>query len=391
MLQNICIAHGGDISKFQGGTNRVVAFIKALRNSGYNIHLVVPKPEMKFPKELKDTNIHIYTVPLKAKGVRNQILRAILISLKAKKIAEKNKAVLQIEHSTLCGVAALLGISNYILDIHDISADDPQYTDLPLSTIARGLIYNIEKISTIKAKKIIVVNEFMKRYIIERWGIPEERIEVIPNGYFEEKLKVFNYNVEEVPNMISFLGTLSHKIDINKIIKLAKSLNYSQIYIIGDGPMRSKLERMINRQGIKNVILTGRLPDEEAFSIIAKSQVVIFPLKISPYTATLTSVKLFDYGALGKAIVVDDVSKSEIWKEFRERKAAMFADPRNPDDFVKCVLVLLEDENLRRRLGRNAKRLVKKYTWEKLAERLVKLYKEEVLNENQPYRADINR
>ena len=99
----------------------------------------------------------------------------------------------------------------------------------------------------------------------------------------------------------------------------------------------------------------------------------------------LTSVKLFDYAALGKAMVLDDVSDSEIWKEFKEKKAALFSDPSNPDKFVECVQILLEDKKLRKEISLNAKKLVKNYTWEKMSEKLVELYKEEIVNENQSY------
>ena len=49
---NICIAHGGDISIPCGGTNRVIAFSKSLRENGFNVHLVVPKPKNKFPEKV---------------------------------------------------------------------------------------------------------------------------------------------------------------------------------------------------------------------------------------------------------------------------------------------------------------------------------------------------
>jgi len=168
-------------------------------------------------------------------------------------------------------------------------------------------------------------------------------------------------------------------LDIDKIIYLAKSLKNVKIYVIGDGPARLELERKIIKNNLKNIIITGRLPDEKAFNILSKSQVVIYPLKKSTYTLALVSVKIFDYAALGKAMVLDDVSESEIWKKFKEKKAAMFSDPSNPNEFVECVRNLLEDERLRRKIGANAKMLVKEFSWENISKKLVKLYKEEIV------------
>ena len=367
----ICIAHGGDVSEPSGGTNRVIAFATALRDAGFDVHLVVPSPKREFPEDLRDIKIHI--VPIKARSIRDQIFRALLVSLKAKKIAKNNNAILQIEHSTLAGFATLVGCSNFVLDMHDLSFISPLWNS-PLSKITRRFIYNMEKRAVSKASKIVVVSHPMKEILINEWNVPEKKIEVIPNGYFEEKFKKFNFDIEEVEGMISFLGTLHPKLDLDKIIKLAKSIESSKIYVIGDGSVRNELERKVRENNLENVIITGRLPDREAFSLVAKSQVVIYPLKMSLHTKVLTSVKIFDYAALGKAMVLDDVSGSDIWKEYKEKKAAMFSNPDDPREFVNCVQTLLENESLRKEMGLKAKNIAQKYTWERLGKQLVNLY-----------------
>jgi len=76
---------------------------------GYEVSLVVPKPKGKIP-EL--ANVEIHTISIGAKSIKDQILRALLVFWKAKKLAEKEKAILQVEHSTLGGIAALIGSSD---------------------------------------------------------------------------------------------------------------------------------------------------------------------------------------------------------------------------------------------------------------------------------------
>lgn len=375
MSKTICIAHGGDVSEPSGGTNRVIAFATALRDAGFDVHLVVPSPKREFPEDLRDIKIH--TVPIKARSIRDQIFRALLVSLKAKKIAKNNNAILQIEHSTLAGFATLVGCSNFVLDMHDLAIGSPMYLNLPFPCI-QNFIYNIEERAVSRASKIIVVSNPMKDFIIREWKIPEEKILVIPNGYFEKKFKNFDFeDVEESDSMISFLGTLHPKLDLDKIINLAKSLENSMIYIIGDGPARSELEQKIKGYNIKNIILMGRLPDKEVFNILAKSQVMILPEYYSLHTEVSCPVKLFDYAALGKAIVADNVA--EMCRIFKENDAALVSDPENKEEFIGNVKRLLEDEGLRRRLGENARRLVKNFTWEKQGEKLVNMYREFII------------
>ena len=172
--KTICIAHGGDVSEPSGGTNRVTAFVTALRNAGFDVHLIVPSPKRRFSSDLQ--NIRIHTVPIKAGGVKDQPIRALLISLKAKRIAEKNNAVLQIEHSTLAGFATLIGCSDFVLDMHDLAFMSPLYGNLPFAKVVQKFIYMIEKRAVTKAFKIIVVSNPMKEFIIKEWDISEDKI-----------------------------------------------------------------------------------------------------------------------------------------------------------------------------------------------------------------------
>lgn len=371
-MANVCIAHGMDISELGGPTNRITAFAKSLRDEGFDIHLIVPKPKNKLPEDLED--VEICTVPIKSRGICNQVGRALLVSLKAKRITKENNAILQIEYSTLAGFATLIGCSEFILDMHDLSFCSPIYSDLPFSKIIQKFVYNMEKRAVHYASKIIVVSNPMKKFIMSEWKIPEDRIEVIPNGYFENKMRRYKEKYEETGDTVCFLGTLHPKLDVGKFIEVAKLLNVRNgiLYIIGDGQIRKLIERKINEERLNNVIFTGRIPDEEAYSLVAKSQVAIFPETYSRHTAFSCPVKLFDYAAIGTAIVANSVS--ERCEIFKENDAALVSDTKNQDEFIENVRILLENEKLRKKISSNAKRLVKDFTWEQQGEKLVRMY-----------------
>lgn len=238
----VIIAHGGNLGVQGGGTNRVLAFAKALDEYGYDVTIVAPKPSRK-NSELPNS-IKIQTVQIQPKGVKDQLLRALMVSYKAKKIAKRDNAILQIEHSTLGGIASLMGCSNYVLDVHDLEFDGDLYRSIPL---ALKTIYYLERRAVKKALKIIVVSEEMKRFISNNWSTSEDKIEVIPNGV-REKVLNFKETNEEPEGVISFLGVLTHNVEYEKIIKLANELKRVKIYVIGDGPMRSSfLEKLEKR------------------------------------------------------------------------------------------------------------------------------------------------
>jgi len=47
---------------------------------------------------------------------------------------------------------------------------------------------------------------------------------------------------------------------------------------------------------------------------------------------------------------------------------------RDSEKLAKAIICLLKNESLRKKLGRNAEERAKEYTWEKTAERIVKIY-----------------
>jgi glycosyltransferase involved in cell wall biosynthesis len=368
-VDGVCIAYGMDISEPCGATHRVLAFAQALQRAGYDVKIVIPKPRKELPKHLNLENIELINVPLDANT--NRIIRGFAIAHKAKKLAKANKYMLQVEFSHFAGIAALIGCSGYLLDMHDLAFASPTYD----KAIIRNFCRYLERKGISECKKVIVVSTNMKRFLSEEWRVPEEVVEVIPNGYFTSKIETLALEViREKKGTVSFMGTLAPYLDLDKIISLSKSLRTSVIYVVGDGPMRSKLEKSIKRNKINNIILSGRLPLEKALKVIAKSQVAIYPASPSLHEEVSCPVKILEYAALGKAIVAS--SKSEICKILKENEAALVSDTNDRQEFIEGVHKLLEDDKLRKKLGENAKRVVRDYSWERQGKKLIKIYEE---------------
>jgi len=359
------------LGKPGGNSSRVAGLATGLQKYGFEVELVIPKPTSKnYPTNLD--NIKMHQLPITANNSTiNQIERAILLTYKAKKIKKKTKAILQFEHSLLGGFASLMGCRDFVLEARDIA--DPKW-DLTYKHLSK-VVYNLEKYAVKKAIKVIVVSNSFKEFIKQEWNVPEEKIEVIPPGYFKSKIERLK-TIEETKGLISYLGGLFSSLNVDKLIALAKSLENkdTMLYIIGDGPLRRLFEQRVRDNGLNNVIFTGSLPIEEAYKLIAKSQITLLPFHRSLTTAFLEPIKVMDYAALGKAMVLDNVS--DFIDFLGENDAALVSDPSNQDEFIRNVHTLLEDEQLRKRIGANAKRLLKDYSWENQAKKLARMYEE---------------
>lgn len=372
--KSIVIAHGGDLSDATGGTNRIMAFSRSLYNNGYDVHLVIPKPKKDITSCFRGIKLH--QIFLVEKGVKNQLLRAILISVKAKQLANKLNAILQIELSTLAGIATLFGCSNFILDVNDISVGDPQYMNLPFPKVVNKFIYKMEHRAVLNASKIIVVSNPMKNFIINEWNIPDDHFEVIPNGFFHQdldKLGISGADNDIDEKKIVYLGTLFGHLDTNIILNLGRSLKDQGvvIYLVGDGVLRPALQKQIEKDNLKNIVITGWLPYSEAMKFTINAALVIHAITRSLTTEVACPVKILDYAALGKTMVLSDVC--ELSTILNDKNIALVSDPEKPDDFINNVRYALQNTDLRRGIASKIMNFSHEYTWEKQGEKLVKV------------------
>lgn len=367
----ICLVHGSDLSIPSGATDRVIAFVNGLVNADYDVHLVVPKLEATLPNGIE--GVYVHPINSMERGVANQITRATKLSLKAKKIVNNTDALLQIEHSTLAGFASVLGCSDYILDMHDLCYTDPLYLNLPFSKYVQHCIYKIERRAVENASKIIVVSGPMQKFLINEWGVPEDKVEVIPSGFFASKISDSISQSQVDLNIISRVGSLFVHLDVDAIVALAESLEATdvKILLVGGGVAESELKVKVKKLSLGNVVVRGWVPHNEALRIMHSSLVTFESIRDTMTTRLASPIKVLNYAALGKPIVLSDVS--ELGMVFKENDAALVSDPSNIDQFVENVHLLLDDANLRSKLGNNALNLINNYSWEKQGEKLAKI------------------
>ena len=374
MDKSVCIAHAENIGQESGGTIRVASLAEGLVEAGLEVHLVAPKPrsDTEIPDQLSEVEIH--TVPVTSKGTLDQIPRALTVSWKARQVAEQHNAILQVERGTLAGFLTLFGESGYALDLHDIGFNGPLYQNLPLSPLATRFVEWMERRGVQKANEVIAVSEPMQRFVEKKWNATDTT--VIHNGVRPEILEYgAEQSIEPAPNEVAFIGNLNHNIAYEKFCYLAEEIQDIHVHVIGDGVKRTKLEVLVENHNLNNIEVHGYLPDEEAYRILMRAEVCIFPLKDTHHTKMAQHMKGFDYGALRKAIATDRDGTANI---LESHDAALISNPGNPEEFISNTRELLDDKTKRSRLGQRARELAEEFTWERQGEKLVTLLQSRV-------------
>lgn len=379
---NACIIANADLSKPAGDTGRIMAFASELKKNGVEVTLVVPKPR-KNELMIPPNGVNLVYLPIKQMGgsIISVFRRTYAQVKKAKELQEKNTIFL-IETSSLGGYFAIAGFSGYVLDVHGISFDEVRFACLPRyipKNIYRRYMYFLEKVAVKRAAKVIAVSEAMAKFIANEWKVRKDNIAIIPNGYFTSQVaNIVEKGVKESNGMVTFVGALAKWANVDRIIRAANILKNEKvtIYIVGDGPhsYRQELEELVHSYELTNVVFTGSVPLDEAYELIARCEVALLPFPKAICTRVACPIKVLEYMALGKAMVLDEGCDLSLF--LKEQDAALVCDPDNDMEFAESILMLLKNAELRKRIGTNAKRLAGDFSWEKQGQKVTQVVEE---------------
>jgi len=222
---------------------------------------------------------------------------------------------------------------------------------------------NIEKEGMEKADKIIAVSHFTKRVIVEKYGINPDKIRVIHNA-------VYPIGEGEKKNIALFLGRLTIQKGPEFFLKAAKKvLDYEDCHFVvaGAGDMLPRLIDQAIDMGISNkVIFTGLLTEEEVKHIYQIASVYVMPSVSEPFG--ITALEAVSAGT--PAIVSKTAGVSEAFRN------CLRVDFWDTDEMANKIISVLRYDPLRNTLVEYGKREIELFTWDRVAEKTLDVYRE---------------
>jgi len=208
------------------------------------------------------------------------------------------------------------------------------------------------------------------RYGIDTIYVPDgvnEELLNMPNKAEEFKAK---YNINDP--FIVYIGRLHRLKGIDVLIKAISIATKEEptltAVIIGPGNQRPYRE-LANKLGVeKNVVFTGFVSEEVKIGALDASTSLVLP-STSNY-AEAYSLAITEAWARGKPVVASTVG--EIPYRVKHMVNGLLIPPRNPEALAKAIITLLNDENLRFRLGIEGKRDI--FTWSEIISKILNIY-----------------
>jgi glycosyltransferase involved in cell wall biosynthesis len=247
---------------------------------------------------------------------------------------------------------------------------------LPQQAIAVGILKNkvliriaewIEMVCYRKSRKVIVVTKRFGKHVASK-GIDRKKIAFIPNGADTEAFspRKTGETIRERYHLsskfvVSYTGTLGRKHNALSVLEAAMILRKEKDVVflfVGDGADKQRLLKMVQEKELENVILEGSQPRDEIPRFINASDVGIVTLRNTPGLDGVLPVRMFEYMACGRSILLSANGES---KELLESAGAgIWVAPGESERLVDVILMLHRNRRLCQEYGLNGRRYVKK-------------------------------
>ena len=235
-------------------------------------------------------------------------------------------------------------------------------------------INDTEWLLTYEASEVIVNSNYMKCELQRLFGLPFNKINVVPNGinlnnYYgiERDFDFRRQYAMDNEKIILYVGRLVYEKGIQNLIsampKILQGYNDTKLVIVGKGGMLDELKAQSDSLGLGNkVYFTGYLNSKQIQKMYKCADIAVFPSTYEPFGIVALEAML-----AGVPTVVSDIGGLNEIVEHGVDGMKSYAG--NANSIADSVLTLLYDHRLCNEISKNAKAKVKEqFNWNKIAQ-----------------------
>ena len=235
-------------------------------------------------------------------------------------------------------------------------------------------INDTEWLLTYEATEVIVNSNFMKNDLQRLFGLPYDKINVIPNGInlnnftgIERDYDFRRQYAMDNEKIILYVGRLVYEKGIQHLIaampKILSNYHDAKLVIAGKGGMIDDLKAETSSLGLDNkVYFTGYMDSKKVQKMYKCADVAVFPSKYEPFGIVALEAML-----AGVPTVVSDVGGLD--EIVTHGVDGMKSYAGNPNSIADSVTALLYDHQLATNISKKARQKVKEqFNWEKIAQ-----------------------
>lgn len=293
------------------------------------------------------------------------------------------------EHSGLFSIGASLACARLKMPFVLTFSADPfielQLVGKPLQGLHESVARKEMTFSLKVADRIICVSKQAKEHLERRWQVRPEKIIAMPNGV---DIKLFSakgdvkslrreFTLDDDP-VIGFVGGFQHWHGLDLLVEsfsqLVQRFPKVKLLLVGDGPARENIERMVEKLGLgESTIFSGLVAQDRVPAFLSMVDIAVIPYPQLPKELWFSPLKLYEYMAAGKAVVA--TNSGQIAEVLVDGKNGLLVSAGDVDGLTAAISRLIDDYALRTSLGHNAQRqAIEKHSWDNYIKRLEGIY-----------------
>ncbi len=219
------------------------------------------------------------------------------------------------------------------------------------------LLFNrLKKLSYARAEKVIAICNSMKDTLVNAYGMPSGKIEVVYTGIdvaaseygasSKEKLRR-ELGLKEEDIVLTSMGRLAeqkgHAYLIAAFARLVDEFPFVALLLTGEGPLRKALESEVHRKGLmKRVFFTGFREDFR--NILDITDIFVFPSLEEGFPFTI-----IESMAAGNPVIATSVGG--VPEAVINGDSGIIVPPGDADALCAAIRLLLSNASLRHKMG----------------------------------------
>lgn len=217
-----------------------------------------------------------------------------------------------------------------------------------------------------RADRIVTVGEGYRRRIHDLYGIPLEKMAVLPNGVDPTLFRPGSRQNDVRREygwgdrfVVLYLGThgMAHALD--KVLQAARLLQNDRRILfafVGEGAEKDALRRVAREMALPNVQFIDAQPKARVPSFYAACDLGLVPLRRASLFQDVLPSKIFEYLAMERPIVLSVGGDAKQLVE--AAGAGEYVPPEDPEALALAVRRLAEDPERRAAMGRRGREYV---------------------------------
>lgn len=252
-----------------------------------------------------------------------------------------------------------------VFEVRDLMPETAIATGIIRSRLLIWLGYRLEALAYRRAAWVNVLTPAFEEVLVRDKGVPRRRVSMIPNGADLDILKPGPRDNDvrrrlglEGKFVVGYFGAHGRCHRVGQLLDVAARLKEThpdvRIMLVGDGMEKPGLRRDAAQRGLDNVLFADPVPKNQVGDYINATDVCTAVLMKSETFKTVYPNKVFDYMCCARPIIIgiDGVARRLV----EDAGAGLFAEPENPDAFVRALLALKDAPERRREMGESGHR-----------------------------------